>query len=119
MYSNTLKAKNELEIQRCTCVFANGENVTICSEHGLKPLLTRLGDSKLQKGFSAADKVVGKAPAFLYVLLGASEVYAPVMSEGGKRVLEQYRIGAFCDTLTGEIRNRDNTDICPMEKEVS
>ena len=119
MNSNTLKAKNELEKQCCTCVFANGENVTICSEHGLKPLLTRLGDSKLQKGFSAADKVVGKAPAFLYVLLGASEVYAPVMSEGGKRVLEQYGIGAFCDTLTGEIRNRDNTDICPMEKAVS
>ena len=41
------------------------------------------------------------------------------MSESGKQVLEQYGIGAFCDTLTGEIRNRDNTDICPMEKAVS
>lgn len=119
MNSNTLKAKSELQKQNCTCVFVNGESVMACSERGLRPLLVRLGDNKLQKGFSAADKVVGKAPAFLYVLLGASEVYAPVMSEGGKSVLEQYGINAFCDTLTKEIRNRNNTDSCPMEKAVS
>lgn len=119
MNDNTIKAKNELGKQGCTCVFADGESISVCTERGLKPLLMRLGDNRLQKGFSAADRVVGKAPAFLYVLLGVSEVYAPVMSEGGRRVLEQYGIGAFFDTLTAEIRNRDNTDSCPMEKAVA
>lgn len=70
------------------------------------------------KGFSAADKVVGKAAAFLYVLLGVEEVYADVMSEAAIYTLARHGIQPICDRSAKEIRNRINTGICPMEETV-
>ena len=52
------------------------------TERGVKPLLQWLDGENRVKGFSAVDKVVGRAAAFLYVLLEVKEVYAGVMSEG-------------------------------------
>ncbi len=70
-------------------------------------------------GFYAADKIVGRAAAFLYVKLGAAGVYAPVMSRGAKELLTEYNIPAEADELTENIRNRQNTGLCPMECAVS
>ena len=66
-----------------------------------------------------ADKIVGRAAAFLYVKLGAAGVYAPVMSRGAKELLAEYNIPAEADELTENIRNRQNTGLCPMECAVS
>ena len=66
-----------------------------------------------------ADKIVGRAAAFLYVKLGAAGVYAPVMSRGAKELLTEYNIPAEADELTENIRNRQNTGLCPMECAVS
>ena len=118
MNSNTEKAKALLEESGCTCVFAFGGQLEQCSERGLRPLLAKLGTDALPAGFSAADKVVGKAPAFLYVLLGAGEVYAPVMSRAAKELLEQHGIGAYCGRLVEDIQNRSGTGPCPMEAAV-
>ena len=68
--------------------------------------------------FSAADKIVGRAAAFLYVLLGVKEVYAEVLSEKARPVFDRYGITVFSGTETEEIINRDKTGICPMEKAV-
>lgn len=40
------------------------------------------------KGCCAADKIVGKAAALLYVGLGVREVYASVMSRRGEETLK-------------------------------
>ncbi len=71
------------------------------------------------QGFSAADKVVGKATAFLYVLLGVKEVYASVMSEGAVQVFQKYGITMEAGEVVSAIRNRSNTGFCPMETAVS
>ena len=119
MNSNTEKAKALLEESGCTCVFAFGGQLEQCSERGLRPLLAKLGADALPAGFSAADKVVGKAPAFLYVLLGAGEVYAPVMSEAAASVLAENGIQAHCGQTVKQIVNRAGTGICPMEEAVA
>ena len=46
------------------------------------------------------DKVVGRAAAFLYVLLEVKEIYAGVMSEGAADVLSKYGI---CSGYGGRI----------------
>ena len=101
-----------------TCVLCKGDSIYTSTERGVKPLLNWLDEGRQFKEFSAADKVVGKATAFLYVLLGAKEVYAPVMSEGAVSVLEENGISVRYDTLAKNIINRMGTGICPMESAV-
>ena len=81
MNSNLTRAIEQLNSGVCTCVLCKEDIVCTSTERGVKPLLNWLDRGVDLHGFSAADKVVGKAAAFLYVLLGVKEVYAPVMSE--------------------------------------
>lgn len=119
MNENTQKAKNLLLAGNDTCVLCKGDSSVITSaDRGVKPLLAFLDSNTDFKGFSAADRVVGKAAAFLYVLLGVSEVYAPVMSEPAVRVLEENGILAYKDIQPQTIRNRADTGPCPMESAV-
>ncbi len=98
-----------------TCVLCKDEETITCTERGVKPLLDLLDSGRDLKGFSAADKVVGKAAAFLYVLLGVSAVYARVISETALQVLEAHEIYTGHDVCVNNIINRMGTDTCPME----
>ncbi len=109
------KAKQLLAQLGCTCVlYRDGEMVT-SDRRGVAPLLDFLDSGRDFSGFYAADKVVGKATAFLYCLLGVRGVYAPVMSIPAVRVLEEHGVNASCDRLVEGIRNRTDTGPCPME----
>ena len=46
-------------------------------------------------------------------------MYASVMSRGAKELLAEYNIPAEAEELTENIRNRQNTGLCPMECAVS
>jgi len=69
-------------------------------------------------GFSAADKIVGKAAALLFVHAGIANVYGEVMSEAGLAVLKRHNIPCTYGTLTPYIINRRGDGICPMEETV-
>ena len=118
MHENTVRAKTLLSDSKHTCVLCKDSRILYSDERGVLPLLKWIQEGTDVTGFHAADRVVGKAAAFLYVKLKVAEVYAPVMSKAGADTLMQYGIRAFYDTQTVEIRNRDNTDICPMDKAV-
>nr|MBQ8252139.1 DUF1893 domain-containing protein [Lachnospiraceae bacterium] len=118
MESDLTKARQMLANQSLTCAFVSGEMVYISKERGVKPLLDCYYEKKIPEGFSAADKVVGKAAAFLYVLLGVKELYADVMSRPALAVLQQHGIAVTYGELTDAIRNRTNTGFCPMETAV-
>ncbi|MBR5273199.1 MAG: DUF1893 domain-containing protein [Clostridia bacterium] len=116
--SNIIKAKEILNSGKYTCVLVDGDSVYTSTERGVKPLLTWLDDVIYLKGYSAADKVVGKAAAFLYVLLGVEEVYASVISKPSVEVFQTYGIKFSYDTLVDAIKNRTDTGFCPMEQAV-
>jgi len=105
-----------LEQEGCTCVLCSGETVYKSSRRGVAPLMGWLESGTDLRGFSAADKVVGKATAFLYCLLGVKEVYARVMSEAAAQVLEQQGIPFGYDQLVPAIQNRTGDGLCPMER---
>lgn len=111
-------AKEILFADQCTCVLVKGEKVLRSHERGVKPMMQWLADGVELTGFSAADKVVGKATAFLYVSFGVRQVYAPVMSRGAIAVLDRYGIGHFCDETVDSILNRSKDGFCPMESAV-
>ena len=100
-----------------TCVLCQGSHTIRCTARGVRPLVDLLQEG-IDEGFSAADKVVGKATAFLYVLLKVRAVYAPVMSRPAIQVLQDHGIEIFYDIAVDAIFNRDRTGFCPMETAV-
>ena len=114
MNNDLIRARNTLVHSNFTCVLCRGDTVRTCTARGVRPLLELLEEGSWQ-GFSAADKVVGKATAFLYVLLGVKAVWAPVISESALEVLTSHGIEAFWDATVPSIFNRDRTGFCPME----
>jgi hypothetical protein len=105
-----------------TCVICEADEqlkTYTSTERGVKPLLGWLETNKPAAGFAAADRVVGKAAAYLYVLLGAAYVYAPVMSSKALDVLKKYGIAADYDKRPDGIINRAGTGPCPMENAVA
>lgn len=112
------KAKEQLFSGTYTCVIRKNDMVYTSEARGVKPLLVWLDSDIDFSGYSAADKVVGKAAAMLYVLLGVSNVHAVVISTKAKEVLEQHSIGVTYGSLVERIHNRTNTGFCPMEEAV-
>ena len=111
-------AKNLLQTQGYTCVLHKDGHVLTATERGVKPLVRWLTEKAQVRGYCAADKVVGKATAYLYVLLGVSAVHAQVMSISAAQVLSAHGIEASQDTLVENIINRQGTGICPFEAAV-
>ena len=107
-----------LEKENYTCVLCRGDDTVTDSRRGVKPLLELLESGRAFAGYSAADKVVGKAAAFLYCLLGVTALHAGVISQPALAVLEDAGITVRYDTLVPAIRNRTNTGFCPMETAV-
>lgn len=101
-----------------TCVLV-GNGKTLCStKRGVAPLLAWLENKENGQGMIAADKVVGRAAAFLYVLLGVKEVYALVISEGAEEVFLRFKVAYSFEERVPAIRNRAGDGFCPMEQAV-
>ena len=102
-----------------TLVAVRGDEIHVCCERGVKPLLKMVRDGVSLKGFSVADKVVGKAPALLYAVLGPDAVFSPVMSWTGRAVLLASGIAVSHDLLVPHIQNRSKSGQCPMDESVT
>lgn len=113
-----LNAKERLSVGGYTCVLCKGDILHTTTERGVKPLVRWLTEGTDLRGFSAADKVVGKATAYLYCLLGVKAVHSLVMSSAAARVLAENGIAATQETLVENIINRQGTGICPFEEAV-
>ena len=118
MSENLAKARALLDTGDYTCVVCRNGIVHTATERGVKPLLSWLDSGIALRGFSAADRVVGRATAFLYCLLGVKEVYARVMSRPAAEVLKSHGIAADADKLVDGIINRKGTGPCPFEAAV-
>lgn len=110
------RAKILLREGNHACVLCLDEMTFTSDANGIKPLNWWLKDGCRFEGFSAADRVIGRAAAFLYVLLGVKEVYADVLSESAVPVLDRFGISWSYREKVKNIMNRTGDDLCPMEK---
>lgn len=99
-------------------VMCRGNDVYTCSDRGVRPLLELLASERELSGYAAADLIVGRAAAFLYLLIGVRSVYGRVMSRGALELLRERGIPAEYGTLTEYIINRRGDGMCPMEEAV-
>lgn len=102
-----------------TLVAVRCDEIVVCRDRGVKPLLKMVAEGRSLKGFSVADKVVGKAPALLYAVLGPEAVFSPVMSWTGRAVLLAAGIFVSHDVLVPHISNRAKSGQCPMDESVT
>ena len=112
------KARSLLEKENYTCVICRGDDVITDRRRGIRPLMELLESGKDLHGYSAADKVVGKAAAFLYCLLGVKALHAGVLSVPARDVLVSAGISVEWGSLVPAIRNRAGDGFCPMETAV-
>ena len=115
MNTDLTRAQEVLAAEGCTCVLCKGDVFYKSTRRGVAPLMGWLDEGIDVRGFSAADKVVGKATAFLYCLLGITAVHANVISETALGVLRQQGICVSFGQRVDAIQNRAGTGLCPME----
>lgn len=117
--NNFDEAKELFKTGNYSCVLCKDGTAYTSTKRGVAPLLEWVTQDVDLKGFSAADKIVGKAAAFLFVTSRVKEVYASVMSKTAIDILSQYGISAEYETLVQIIVNRSGTGPCPMEQAVA
>lgn len=119
MHNDLERAKELLLAQDASCVLCKGRETRKSEERGIAPLMHWLKSGADLTGFSAADKIVGKAAALLFVRMGIGAVYAPVMSEAAIAVFAARGVEAVCEKTVPLIVNRAGTGQCPMELAVA
>lgn len=106
----TLECDGEL-----TCVLRKEKSEYTSKKRGITPLVEFIDDENDYCGYSAADRIVGRTAALLYVLLGVKEVYAEVMERAATEVFEKHGVKCRHKELAEMIINRSGTGPCPME----
>ena len=101
-----------------TCVLTDGQRAFTSTDRGVKPLVRFLESGEIPAGVSAADKVVGRATAYLYVLLKVKAVYSQIISQPAVDVLRENGVQVAYDKLVPNIINRKGDGICPFEAAV-
>lgn len=96
----------------------SGEEITSAGR-GVAPLLALFERADDLRGAAAADKVAGKAAAFLYALLGVAAVRTRLSSAPAREVFSQYGIAHKTDVSCDRIINRKGDGLCPMESAVT
>lgn len=110
------RAKALLSSGDYTVAACRGEDAYTDTRRGVAPLLAWLDAGVNLIGYAAADKVVGKAAAFLYLRLGVQAVYAQVMSQPAYALLTAHGVATTCGELVPAIINRAGDGYCPMEQ---
>ena len=100
------------------CLCRHGE-IIFDDGKGISPMMKFIAAGRDLRGYCAADLIVGKAAAMLFVKAGIAEVYGETMSKAGSEYLRSHGIPFSYDNLTDRIINRKGDGICPMEKAVA
>ena len=111
-------AKNLLFSGNYTCVIVKGDYVFTSTLRGVRPIVEWLDNNSERDDFRVADKVVGKATAFLYAIMGATHLYAGVISKSALALLTGRGVTVEYGTLVENIINRSGDGICPFEEAV-
>ena len=111
---NLNKAKTLLQDHSLVLVKEN--DIYIEDDKGLKPLLSFINKNINLKGFSLADKIIGRAAAFLIIKLNIKEVYTKTISKGAYELLIDNNVDISYDNMVDKILNKDKTGLCPMEE---
>ncbi len=115
---NLEKAKALLTESELTCAICGDGRLFTSRDRGIKPLVALYAASAHTADCSAADKVVGRGAAFMYILMGINEIYAALISDAALSLLCDYGLRVEYGKRVPNIINRSGDGICPFEAAV-
>ena len=118
MHEELQKALELMRANDYTAVLTFGEITYHSDERSVRPLLDWLYSGNKFAGYRMCDKVVGRAAAFLMILLGVREIYADVISEGAIKLLEENNVTVNYGKAVPQILNDEKTGSHPLEDAV-
>lgn len=111
-------AKADLGKEGTVCVIVDSRDGSIyrSNQRGIRPLMDWLEHMpEILKDGSIADRVIGKAAAFLMIYGGIKEVYTELISQPALEILAANGIPCDYEKVVPRVLNRDRTGLCPME----
>ena len=101
-----------------TLALCKDGGIITSDKRGVAPMVGFIREGKELHGYSAADKVVGKAAAMLFIKAGITALHAVTLSKSAEALLKSHGVTVSCDTSAEYIINRDKTGMCPREQTV-
>ncbi len=109
---------NLIKEEAASCIIIKNNRIVRTEKgRGIAPIIS-IYESGILKNAYVVDKIIGKAGAMVLTLGGITGCYARVMSATAKRWFEEHGVAVNCELITQEIRNRNDTGMCPMEETV-
>lgn len=112
------RARRVLRAQKLSLVVVkDGKVIYESGSHGITSVLeaAEILGTELA-GSAVADKIVGRAVAFLCVHFQVAAVFAVVLSIEGVHVLKDNNISFQFEKCVPHIQNQKGTGMCPFEK---
>ena len=108
-----------LEEEGVTFAARQGDKIKVSKESGISPMIRSLLQSpEGLKGAFVADRVIGRAAAFLLVYGEVKGLHAKLISSHAKEVLLRYGLPFEYEEEVPYIKNRRQDGMCPMEQSV-
>ena len=116
MHPELEKAMTAVKNEGCTCALTLGNVIFKSKDKSVRSLLDWMNSGNNYMGYMLADKIVGKAAAFIMIAMGIREIYAQVISEPAKALLEKEHVVVNADLV--EILDKDKAEKDPLERAV-
>ena len=115
--SNLKLARETLYNDNQKIVIVNNNKVVYKNDgFGIKPLYNAyLNFKDDMKGASCADRVIGKAAAWIYKEAQIKELYCDIITTRAKEILQSDDIDVTFVEEVEYIENRDKSGMCPVE----
>lgn len=106
-----------LKTNNHTCVLATQEKIIVTSyEKGVMPLYHFIQtEGRSYNELMLADKIIGKAAAYLAIYAGVKVLDTIAISEGALPILKEYGVEVTYEEVVPYIYNRMRNGQCPME----
>jgi len=111
-------AEKIIEEKSLTLVVVKEGNILFTSaDRGIEPIYAAVTDFKEGlEGSSVADRVTGRAAAILCKYGNIEEIHTDLISDEAIKIFKKSGIKYFYEEYSQYIKNRDKTDMCPVEK---
>lgn len=117
---NLKELQKKLKSEDYTLIADRNGELYVSYQRGIAPILNPMKEQQnFFKDAIVVDKVIGKATAMLLVLSEVRYIYAYILSQKAKDILDQYHIDYDYEKIVDYIENRDHTGMCPMEMTVA
>ena len=113
----TLARETLIREKAAFVVVGNGKILGVEKGQGVQPLWDFLTSHEAEaKDATLADKIVGRAVAFIAVKFGLRCVFGEILSDGARAVLEKHGVCWAAEKQVPLILNRAGDGPCPIEK---